>query len=97
MPIKKVQENIVSSISLEKGQTWQMIDSSLRIELVGKKLVHYKHYNLKVKRPNVLLTNIAVLKRFLHKERAVLLPGPLPTTTASQPIRSRPKAGQRAA
>jgi len=74
MSIKKAQKTSVRSTPFENGQVWQMLDSSLRIELVGKRLVHYKHYSLKVKRPNVLLSNKAALERFLQKHRAILLP-----------------------
>ncbi len=61
-----------------------MIDSSLSIGLVGKRLVHYKHYNLKIKRPNVLLSNKIVLERFLQLNDAILLPEAPTTPTAAQ-------------
>jgi hypothetical protein len=73
--------------TFECGQVWQMADSSLRIGLVGKRLVHYKHYNLKIKRPSVLLSNKAVLERFLQERQAVLLPEAPPlATTHPKPI-----------
>ena len=71
---KKIRKVRTVIPPFQNGQIWQMIDSSLRIELVGKRLVHYKHYNLKVKRPNVLLSNKAALEKFLYRHRAVLLP-----------------------
>ena len=50
-----------------------MADSSLRIGLVGKTLVHYKHYKPAAKRPPVLLSGKWVLEEFLQKNEAILL------------------------
>ena len=63
----------------QSGQVWQMGDVNLEIGLVGKRLVHYKHYKAQAKRPPTLLSGKATLERFLQKQRAILLrepPGP---------------------
>lgn len=56
----------------ESGQVWEMPDSELHIGLVGKTLVHYKHYQGKVKRAPVSLANRGVLEKFLITRKAVL-------------------------
>lgn len=87
-----IRNNSVPLPTFECGQVWQMIDSSLRIELVGKRLVHYKHYNLRIKRPTVLLANKAALVSFLQKHRAILQETPaLPAVPGrSKPSRAKP-------
>lgn len=58
---------------LESGQIWQMEDSHLEIGLIGKTLVHYKHYRGVMKRSPVSLLNKDALERFLQENRAVLV------------------------
>jgi hypothetical protein len=60
----------------QSGQIWQMGDANLEIGLVGKRLVHYKHYKAQAKRPPTLLSGKATLERFLQKQRAILLREP---------------------
>jgi hypothetical protein len=60
----------------QNGQVWKMDDSILQIRLVGKTLVHYKHYQGQAKRPPILLIGKTVLDRFLQQHDAVLLPEP---------------------
>lgn len=50
-----------------------MGDSNLEIGLVGKTLVHYKHYKGETKRAPVSLSGQAALKAFLKKSKAVLV------------------------
>ena len=57
----------------QSGQIWQMGDANLEIGLVGKRLVHYKHYNVLGKRPPTQLSGKDALERFLQKRRAILL------------------------
>ncbi len=59
--------------SLENGQVWQMDDTNLQIELVGKRLVHYRHYRGQLKRVPISLSGIEKLEKFLDEKRAVLL------------------------
>ena len=60
-----------------------MGDANLEIGLVGKRLVHYKHYKAQAKRPPTQLSGIGVLERFLQKHRAVLLSDAAPLTQAA--------------
>lgn len=58
--------------ALETGQVWEMANSNLRIGLIGKTLVHYKHYKGTSPRASVSLTGKAALKEYLVKHKAVL-------------------------
>jgi hypothetical protein len=71
----------------QSGQIWQMGDANLEIGLVGKRLVHYKHYKAQAKRPPTLLSGKATLERFLQKQRAILLREP-PSAAAAGEKRS---------
>lgn len=62
----------IETDSLECGQVWKMNDSNLEIGLVGKTLVHYKHYRGKIKRVQVSLTSKRELGKFLLDNKAVL-------------------------
>ena len=57
----------------QSGQVWRMGDSNLEIGLVGKTLVHYKHYKGETKRAPVSLSGQAALKAFLKMSKAVLV------------------------
>src|SRR5690242_13867400 len=74
----------------QSGQIWQMGDANLEIGLVGKRLVHYKHYKAQAKRPPTLLSGKATLERFLQKQRAVLLREPPGPPAAAGGKKSRP-------
>ena len=56
------------------GQVWQLADSRLRIGLVGKTLVHYKHFKGMAKTSPVFLSAKDALEKFLQEHRATLLP-----------------------
>lgn len=57
----------------QSGQIWQAGDWNLEIGLVGKTLVHYKHYKPQTKRPPTLLSGKSALEKFLQKHHAILL------------------------
>jgi hypothetical protein len=57
----------------QTGQVWQMEDSHLQIGLIGKTLVHYKHYKGQMKRSPVSLLNKDSLQKFLQDNRAKLV------------------------
>jgi hypothetical protein len=80
----------------ESGQIWQMGDANLEIGLVGKRLVHYKHYKAQAKRPPTQLSGKATLERFLQKQRAVLLRVP-PAPAAAGDGKRTGRAGGMAA
>lgn len=68
----------------ESGQIWQMGDANLEIGLVGKRLVHYKHYKAKAKRPPTQLSGKEALERFLQQQGATLLRKPASQRTATE-------------
>lgn len=59
--------------SLEAGQVWRMADSHLQVGLVGKALVHYKHFKGQLKRSPVSLSSKEVLIKFLRANKATLV------------------------
>lgn len=61
------------AIAFETGQIWKMAESNLRIGLIGKTLVHYKHYRGASPRASVSLANKGELSQFLLKNKAVLV------------------------
>ena len=69
----KLSKNRVVLQPFESGQVWQMEGSQLEIRLIGKTLVHYKHYKGEMKRSPVSLLNKDALERFLQDRQAVLV------------------------
>jgi hypothetical protein len=59
--------------SLETGQVWQMEDSHLHVDLVGKHLVHYKLIKREAKRTPMSLSNIKAVEKYLKVNKAVLV------------------------
>ncbi len=55
------------------GQVWELQDSSVHIGLVGKLLVHYKHFRTKRPRVPTTLTSKVALEKFLRENRATLV------------------------
>ena len=74
LKVPKVPKPRPAAITFETGQVWEMGDSNLRIGLIGKTLVHYKHYRGAAPRASVSLANKGVLEQFLIKNKAVLVP-----------------------
>jgi len=70
MPTRKTDSP--ATLTLETGQVWEMADSNLRIGLIGKTLIHYKHYRGNCPRASVSLTGKAALQEYLVKHKAVL-------------------------
>jgi len=62
---------------LVKGQKWELEDSSIQIRIVGKRLVHYKHFKGQVKRAPTSIASIPVLQTYLHENNAVLVESPV--------------------
>ena len=75
---------------LESGQVWQVGDSHLRIGLVGKTLVHYKHYKGLVKASPVFLSSKEALEKLLEEQKAVLLQAPPRQPPTAAPGRRAP-------
>jgi hypothetical protein len=78
----KTQQRILLT-PLQTGQVWQLADSHLRIGLVGRTLVHYKHCKGLVKASPVYLSSKAALQEFLERHNAVLLEAPRPRVSAA--------------
>ena len=78
----KSRKNRVVLQPFESGQVWQMEGSQLEIRLIGKTLVHYKHYKGEMKRSPVSLLNKDALEKFLLANQAVLAQ-PQPALSAS--------------
>jgi hypothetical protein len=94
----KTRKTRASIPPFESGQVWQMGDANLEIGLVGKRLVHYKHYKAKAKRPPTQLSGKAALEKFLQKQRAILLPeSPRVNAAAGGRIQPGRKAGRQTA
>jgi len=66
------QANVTPLKALQNGQIWQIEDTNLRIELVGKRLVHYRHYKGQLKRVPISLSGIDKLEKYLNENKAVL-------------------------
>lgn len=67
-----IRKNRPTLQPFETGQIWQMEDSHLEIGIIGKTLVHFKHYKGQVKRSPVSLLNKDALVKYLLANRAVL-------------------------
>jgi hypothetical protein len=60
---------------LEAGQLWRMAELNLRVESVGKLLVHYKLAKPNAVRMPNLVNGIATIQKYLKKNKAVLVRG----------------------
>jgi len=60
---------------LESGQIWHLGELVLRIEMVGKLLVHYKIAKPKAVRVSTSIAGISTLIKFMKKSKAVLIEG----------------------
>ena len=69
----RVSRSRAAQPPFQSGQVWELADSSLHIGLVGKTLVHYKHYKGKTKRAPISLAGIKVLEKFLKANKATLV------------------------
>lgn len=58
--------------SIEAGQVWALDDSNIHVTLLGRTLVHYKHFKNGATRAPSSLTNKDTLEQFLRTNRAVL-------------------------
>jgi hypothetical protein len=75
--------------TLETGQLWEMADSNVLIGLIGKRLVHYKHFRSNSPRAALSLTGKEALQEFLRKNKAVL--------SKRKPAPAKPAGRQRSA
>lgn len=80
----KMQNNAFPVSPFQTGQVWRMGDSKLEVGLVGRTLVHYKHYKGLAKRPPVQLSSKTALEKFLNRQKAVLLVEPAQLKAAGE-------------
>lgn len=57
---------------IEAGQVWTLDDSTIHVTLLGRTLVHYKHFKNGAIRAPSSLANKETLEQFLKKNRAIL-------------------------
>ena len=69
----KTRSPKTSPIPFETGQIWQVGSVRLKIGLVGKRLVHYKHCKGTSNATPVLLSAKTELEKLLRKQHAVLV------------------------
>ena len=60
---------------LADGQLWRMAELNLKVESVGKLLVHYKLAKPNAIRMPNLVNSIATIQKYLKKNKAVLARG----------------------
>jgi len=58
---------------LQSGQIWRMSESNLQVELVGKRLVHYKLVKHEAKRTPTSISGIDAVEKYLEKNKATLV------------------------
>ena len=74
-PLKTIKRNRRAPLPpLETGQVWELEGSNVHIGLIGKTLVHYKHFKGDTKRAPISLSGKTVLEKYLKEKKAVLLP-----------------------
>jgi hypothetical protein len=71
---------------LADGQIWQMGEANLKVEMVGKLLVHYKLAKPNAVRTPTSIAGITTLVKFMKKSKAVLIQGQ--TAPRTGPARS---------
>ncbi|HXE42623.1 MAG TPA: hypothetical protein VN516_06325 [Candidatus Baltobacteraceae bacterium] len=60
---------------LEEGQVWRMAELNLKVEMVGKLLVHYKLAKPDAIRMPNLVNSKVTIEKYLKKNKAVLVRG----------------------
>jgi hypothetical protein len=70
-----MKKNRVPLPPFQTGQIWELEGSNVQIGMVGKLLVHYRHYRNKTHRVPTSLSSKAQLEAFLREKKAVLVGG----------------------
>ncbi len=60
---------------LENGQVWRVGKANLRVQMVGKLLVHYKLGLPAAVRVPTSITGISTLEKYMKKNKASLIQG----------------------
>ncbi len=58
---------------LETGQLWRMGEANLKVEMVGKLLVHYKLAKPNAVRVATSIASITTLEKYMKANKAVLV------------------------
>ena len=58
---------------LERGQLWRCGEADLKVEMVGKLLVHYKLAKPQAVRTPTSISSISTLEKYMKKNKAVLI------------------------
>ena len=61
------------SKALQEGQVWRVADADFQIMHVGKRLVHYKRLEGKIKRVRALMTGKSALEEYLTAHHGVVI------------------------
>ena len=70
---KKLPAPTIPLPLLQTGQVWRTDDSSLKIGVVEKVLVHYRHQKDKANRGSSSFTSKRELEKFLTEHKAILV------------------------
>lgn len=69
------EKRLITRKPFQPGQVWELRDSTVHIQLVGRFLVHYRHFKTNQPRVPVSLTSKVKLGKFLTENGATLVPG----------------------
>ena len=58
---------------LEDGQIWRLGELNLKVEMIGKLLVHYKLAKPTAVRTPTSISGITTLRKFMRKNKATLI------------------------
>ena len=67
------KKNRVELKPFQAGQIWAVADVTLRIDLVGRTLVHYKRYKGKAKGVPTSFSSKGDLEKYLQVNKAILV------------------------
>jgi hypothetical protein len=70
--MKEIRFPLDPLLPFQAGHVWQMADTIVPIDMVGKTLVHYKHYRGKSKGVPTSLASKPELEKYLTKNKAIL-------------------------
>lgn len=58
---------------LENGQIWRLGELNLKVEMIGKLLVHYKLAKPTAVRTPTSISGITTLRKYMRKNKAILI------------------------
>jgi len=72
---KRPTRRSIARKPLEAGQLWRLGEAELKIEMVGKLLVHYRLALPKAVRVAISVSSITSLEKYMKANKAVLVKG----------------------